>query len=65
MVLSTTLLRSAGGQVVAAATNTGCPPHASDVMVFGERLATADERIEALQTFVGGDWSAIGTWHTR
>lgn len=62
-VLPTTWLRVADGGAVAAATNTGCPPHADDVMLVGDRAATAELRAAAVATFASGDWSHRGEWH--
>ena len=62
-VAARTRLRVTGGRVVAAATNTGCAPRATDEFVTGRRRSTAVEVRAALATFRSGDWTTPGTWH--
>lgn len=61
-VPSTTRLRVEQGVVVAAATNSGCPPRAGDRFVVGDRPATAAEASGALDAFTSGNWRVEGTW---
>jgi hypothetical protein len=48
---------------IAAATNTGCAPRATDGFVVGDRAATAAEAAAAIAAFRSGDWRTPGAWH--
>jgi hypothetical protein len=61
-VSAVTRLQVDGGQVVAAATNTGCAPRSTDRFVVGVRLALPAETAAALAAFRSGDWTTPGAW---